>query len=305
MSPADGLARARRALLGCAVGDAFGETFFRRLDELVRPLIAQRVLQEGDWPVTDDSMLSLAVFEQLAERGDIDPDDLARRMQWHYQADPGRGYGGGMHDLFGRGAVGAGDAAALFGGTGSYGNGGAMRVAVAGAYFADDPAALVDQAARSARATHTHPEGVAGAVAFAAATGALVQGARGANVIAAARGPVEHGPVADGLEAAAALYPRGVSAGKAAATLGNGARVSAADTVPLCVYILATAGDAPFDEVLWRTVACLGDRDTTCAMVGAGLAAAGWSVTPAWIPRVEMPEPLRRALAPLVDEAAA
>jgi signal transduction histidine kinase len=39
-----------------------------------------------------------------------------------------------------------------------------MRVAPVGAYFADDYGRVVDQARASALATHTHPEGIAGAV---------------------------------------------------------------------------------------------------------------------------------------------
>jgi ADP-ribosylglycohydrolase len=62
-------------------------------------------------------------------------------------------------------------AAAQFGGQGSFGNGAAMRVAPLGAYFADDLDLLVDQATRSAEVTHTHHEGIAGAVAVAVAAG--------------------------------------------------------------------------------------------------------------------------------------
>jgi hypothetical protein len=49
------------------------------------------------------------------------------------------------------------------------GNGGAMRAAPVGAFFADDLAALVEHADRSAAVTHAHAEGRAGAVAVAAA----------------------------------------------------------------------------------------------------------------------------------------
>jgi ADP-ribosylglycohydrolase len=44
-----------------------------------------------------------------------------------------------------------------------------MRAAPVGAFFADDPGALVENATLSAAVTHSHPEGVAGAVAVAAA----------------------------------------------------------------------------------------------------------------------------------------
>lgn len=55
----------------------------------------------------------------------------------------------------------------LFKGTGSFGNGAAMRITPVGAYFADDLEAVVKQAHLSAQITHSHPEGAAGAIAVA------------------------------------------------------------------------------------------------------------------------------------------
>lgn len=53
-------------------------------------------------------------------------------------------------------------AAAAFGGQGPRGNGAAMRVAPLRAYHADRPAAVAEEAIKSAEVTHAHPEGVAG-----------------------------------------------------------------------------------------------------------------------------------------------
>ena len=58
---------------------------------------------------------------------------------------------------------------------------------------------------------------------------------------------------------------------EAVKALGNGAGVTAPDTVPLCLWIAAHASDG-FENALWRTVSALGDRDTTCAIVGGILA---------------------------------
>lgn len=66
------------------------------------------------------------------------------------------------------------EAGRLFGGSGSFGNGAAVRVAPLGAYFAEDLDRVVAAATKSAEVTHAHPEGIAGAVevAVAAATAA-------------------------------------------------------------------------------------------------------------------------------------
>ncbi len=53
----------------------------------------------------------------------------------------------------------------------------------------------------------------------------------------------------------------------AVSMLGNGTGVSAQDTVPFALWC---AGEQlhNYEEALWLTVSGLGDRDTTCAIVG-------------------------------------
>jgi hypothetical protein len=57
----------------------------------------------------------------------------------------------------------------VYSGSGSMGNGGAMRVAPLGAYFAEDYDLVVEQARALAEVTHAHPEGQYGAIATAVA----------------------------------------------------------------------------------------------------------------------------------------
>ena len=57
----------------------------------------------------------------------------------------------------------------------------------------------------------------------------------------------------------------------AAQRLGNGSGVTAPDTVPFCLWAVAQYPN-DFEEALWATVSALGDRDTTCAIVGGILA---------------------------------
>ncbi len=61
--------------------------------------------------------------------------------------------------------------------------------------------------------------------------------------------------------------PLGYDVRTAVAALGNGMGVVSQDTVPLTIWCVARhLGD--YEESLWTTVAALGDRDTTCAIVG-------------------------------------
>src|SRR5688572_26765791 len=146
--PADHLSRierARLALDGLSVGDSFGQRFFD--PGVAERLIPRRELPYPPWKYTDDTEMAQAVFEVLNEHGRIDQDALADAFARRYAADPSRGYGTGAHDLLGnlcRGQAWQVAARQAFGGQGSMGNGGAMRVAPVGAYFADDYALVAD-----------------------------------------------------------------------------------------------------------------------------------------------------------------
>src|SRR5205814_7483295 len=74
------------------------------------------------------------------------------------------------------------------------------------------------------------------------------------------------GETADGIARAIELGPR-ATVDQAVAALGNGSLVTAPDTVPFSLWC-AAHGTANFEEALWTTVSGLGDRDTTCAIVG-------------------------------------
>ena len=67
-------------------------------------------------------------------------------------------------------------------------------------------------------------------------------------------------------ESALNLSPS-ASAQAVARRLGSGDDVTAHDTVPFCIWCAAQHLD-DYEGALWTAVAGLGDRDTTCAIVG-------------------------------------
>ncbi|MFA9460378.1 ADP-ribosylglycohydrolase family protein [Thiohalorhabdus methylotrophus] len=291
-APDSPIGRARLALEGLSVGDAFGERFFAA--ELAEDLArGGRPLPDGPWTWTDDTAMALGIFEVLREDGEIHPDRLAAVFSRDHAASPGRGYGPGAKRLLEAVAEG-GDwrelAGAAFGGAGSMGNGGAMRAAPLGAFFAGSREALREQADRSARVTHAHTEGRAGAIAVAAAAAAARDPEP--DLLGAALAATPEGPLRRGLETAAALPPV-APIGQAVATLGNGSQLLAADTVPFALWCAARhLGD--FTETLWATVSGGGDRDTTCAIAGgvAALAVGPEGIPEAWRSRREaLPTP--------------
>ena len=261
------LARARISVEGLSVGDAFGELHFTTTQ------IQSRVLPFGELRYTDDTQMALSILEILDQHGGIDQNALALSFGVRY--DRARGYGPAMHrllPLLRNGESWQRVAHNLFGGEGSFGNGSAMRVAPVGAYFANHIQTAATHAARSAEVTHAHPEATAGAIAVAVAAALAWQAGQDRQFQAPSAfldSVLPHVPesmVRAGIAAArdvAATSPiRAVTE-----ILGNGSRVSCQDTVPFCLWCAAHHLD-DYEEALWTTVSALGDRDTTCAIVG-------------------------------------
>jgi ADP-ribosylglycohydrolase len=295
------LERARLSLDGLSVGDAFGERFFGHPHQ-ARVRIEARALPEAPWRWTDDTAMALSIVEQLEAAGTVEPGALAARFAERYAAEPGRGYGGGAHGILGallRGEPWERAAASAFGGEGSMGNGAAMRVAPLGAFFADEPLErVVEEARRSALPTHQHPEGQAGAaaVAVAAACAVRIRDGRLApeQLFDRVLAHTPAGSTREGLARAAAL-PLDAPVADVADALGNGSGVISADTVPFTLHCARRHLD-DYEAAMWTTVAGLGDRDTTCAIVGGIVALASEAPIPeSWL---AAREPLGRESAP-------
>jgi len=268
--------RAWLALEGLSIGDAFGERCFGPPEE-VFGRISRRVLSPAPWPYTDDTEMAISVYEVVTELGAVDQDELAKRFAARMQV--GRGYGQGAYAIL-TGIQKGRDWRALtqsgFRGMGSFGNGAAMRVAPLGAYFAEEPLDhIAEQARLSAEITHAHPEGIAGAIAVAVAAATAwrhrsTEQPLGQPWIREVLASVPRGYTYDAIGDVLRV-PEDASIVDAAKVLGNGSGVTAPDTVPLCLWVAARKTH-DYVEALWQTVAALGDRDTTCAIVGGIIA---------------------------------
>ncbi|MEX0715497.1 MAG: ADP-ribosylglycohydrolase family protein [Planctomycetaceae bacterium] len=125
----------RLSLEGLSIGDAFGEQFFHFPE-----WIARREAPPPRWRYTDDTAMAAGLCRVLAAHGDVVQDELARVFAEEYVAEPHRGYGGSVQGVLRaiHGGTPWREAATLAFPEGSWGNGGAMRVAPVGAYFHDD-----------------------------------------------------------------------------------------------------------------------------------------------------------------------
>jgi len=278
----------RLSLEGLSVGDAFGEQFFSHSQKLIE----ERRLPPGPWPWTDDTHMALSIVEVLLEHGQIRQLSLAQAFSRRFREDPGRGYGSGARRLFAR--LNRGEdwrqvAPTIFPG-GSYGNGAAMRAAPVGGFFHGDPEQAAQQARLAAEITHAHVEGQAGAmaVAGAAALAAQVTPPQGQEFLREVLALIPEGLTHSGVENAINIPPENLA--EAIRTLGTGRSISAQDTVPYCLWC-AAHHLLDYAQALWTTVSGMGDRDTTCAIVGGIVALSAGQVPEAWRQRREpLPE---------------
>jgi ADP-ribosylglycohydrolase len=282
------LAAAFEILEGLSVGDALGEALSYQ-HHRARELSDFSVFSPGSVRYTDDTEMAMAVCETLKLIRGIDEDTLAWAFSTRFRNDPERGYGKMARRILESLCTGSHwkDVSMNAFGGGSFGNGAAMRVAPIGGYFADDLIAVSQAAARSARVTHFHPEGIAGAIAVAIASAAAFSSRHlpaeqaGGAIWQAVLDYTPEGKVRNGISVARGMS--GATAKEVVREAGNGACISAQDTVPFCIWSACrNLGDFP--EAFLSTVEAGGDCDTNCAIVcgivtaygGAGAIPAEW-----------------------------
>ncbi|KAG7202304.1 hypothetical protein KM043_018636 [Ampulex compressa] len=168
----------RGTLLGVLVGDCTGSPYEneeefssgmitvlqKSFDKLEGPVYKAPVMQ-----FTDDSAMTRSLAESLVENKDLDTTDVAKKFVKSYYKEPHRGYGPGVVTIFqklrgNRLTDVFGPAKAQFNGQGSWGNGGAMRIAPISLFCYNNYDKLLDMTRQSTQITHTHKLGMDGAI---------------------------------------------------------------------------------------------------------------------------------------------
>jgi poly(ADP-ribose) glycohydrolase ARH3 len=287
--------RVHGALFGLACGDALGAVFEgdRRVpaNAIAEWMCSPRVLR-----YTDDTAMALALAEHLADATPGEPIDghaLVLRFARHWRREPWRGYGAGPPRIFARvedGVPWEQAAREAYPGGGSFGNGGAMRVAPVALAEADLDAVL-RQARRSAEVTHAHPLAVDAAAIQAGAVWVALHSCPDEPLdpeafLARVAGLVTVPALHERLDRVGRLLRSGARPDEAAEDLGNG--VAAIESVPLALAaFLSTPDDLP--SVVAYAIEAGGDTDTVAAMAGAiGGARVGLPGLPRqWLDRLE------------------
>lgn len=260
--------RFRGALVGTAVGDALGAP----AEGLVRVPGSYLDSLDDDPPnlrYTDDTAMTIGVARSLVERDGFDGDHMAGVLADIYRQEPRRGYGSGppiVFELRERGVPWDEAATRLFDGEGSFGNGAAMRVASVALHAYPDREAAADLARGTAIITHSHPEGIDGAVIQAVAIETVLTSVS-----------IESDQITTGLlddASTSALREKLTFLAENAdrplreisETLGNG--IAARDSVVTALAcFLANPDDFP--GAIKSAIGLGGDTDTIAAMTGA------------------------------------
>ena len=264
--------RLRAALFGLALCDAIGAPFEgrSRIDrsEINAWLDADETLR---W--TDDTHMALVLARVLRDAGGVlDQQRLGDAFAAAYAAEPWRGYGAGpprVFELARRGIPYVEAAGSLFGNTGSFGNGAAMRVTPVALGTAGDEVRARALAIQQAEVTHTHIEAVDGAVFVATALCHLARIPGGRADLRAAlhgAGQLLAGEVIRA-EIRSVLDLDTHDGDVIAAVRARGTGVAARESVPAAVAALLRGHD--LISTLVTAVELGGDTDTIAAMAGA------------------------------------
>jgi poly(ADP-ribose) glycohydrolase ARH3 len=293
------------ALVGSALGDAIGELAFHHpsLDELLFTLESLQTLQ-----YTDDTAMAIGLANSLLKRKQLDQEHLGETFRLNFQREPWRGYAAGPPTIFsivassGKSYVEA--ARSLFGGSGSLGNGAAMRIAPLGLFFHQSEN-LYEQAVASAEVTHAHPVGKDGAAVQAYAVAQMVKNDP-ATVFPQEEfieGLIDFAntlEIREKMILLKTLLCEDIAPGDAAEQLGRSVAVQ--ESMPFAIYSFLRHRDS-FEDCLFCAIMNGGDRDTlgamACAISGAYL---GIDAVPnTWCERLEHIEIIVKIASELVE----
>lgn len=164
-------------LLGSLIGDCLGAPYEGQFVTSGEKIIIQRYFDKLDGPkfigphrqYTDDTAMTKSVGKFLIENPGENFTILAKHFVNEYFKHPNRGYGQNVIEVFHKLKNSKftdiyKPATEQFWGSGSFGNGGAMRIAPIALYFHDDVSKMLETAVNCTKITHTNPLGINGAL---------------------------------------------------------------------------------------------------------------------------------------------
>ena len=277
--------------IGCLLGTACGDILGAGVEGWPASEIREAFGEVRDFShsdrgfgcYTDDTQMTVALATSLVECGRVDAEHVSGKYAEFYQG--WRGYGGAAHrvmQVLREGADYRGTGRLQFP-DGSFGNGGAMRIAPVGlAYRHAAPEVLYQAVEDALVCTHVHPEAIDGAfiqaktVAMAATTDPMDFDPQ--QVLGELHEASRTDIVQAKLEALSAGLREDDNDVFVIARVGNGIRAS--EAVAAASWAFLKYGETP-EECIVRAVGFGGDTDTISAMAGALVGALHGA---SWIP---------------------
>lgn len=248
-------------ILGLSLGDSMGAPFEGRgPGEKPLSLLPKRLRY------TDDTEMALGAAGSLAERGEFNADDMAKRFAANF--NPLRGYGPGAAAVLGMIKMGMHWSSAnrkVFS-EGSFGNGAAMRAAPIGLFFHRDFGLLKEATMGASAITHDHPLAKEGALWITASVADIVNEKSSDDIIRTLDKITASDEYRAKLDALKTLLSDDPGIDEVISALGTG--IEAANSVPCALYAFLRFGDDYLKTIRY----CLtlgGDTDTIGAMAGA------------------------------------
>ncbi|KAK9505541.1 hypothetical protein O3M35_009568 [Rhynocoris fuscipes] len=169
------LSKFRGCLLGALMGDCLGAPFEE--EGRVSLKVLQKYFDKMEDPsfkspvkmYTDDTAMTKSVAESLIQNLAFNEKDMAKRFVTEYFKEPRRGYGGSVVEVFKKLKASKledvwSPARQQFSGSGSFGNGAAMRISPVALFCHNNRPLLIDIATKTSLLTHSNILGVNGAI---------------------------------------------------------------------------------------------------------------------------------------------
>lgn len=277
------------SLLGTAVGDILGAGVEGNSREMIRGTYGELrnflSTGRGFGCYTDDTEMTLALAQSIVDCQGVDAQHCAQKYAKYY--NPWRGYGGGAHAVMKALKQGADyrKTGVMIFEDGSYGNGGAMRIAPVGLVYGNKTNEELRKAVVDAvLCTHVHPEGIDGAVIQAKAVGLLASLETVTDFdppvfLEALDNIAATGIMKEKISYLQDVLTKDISDEVAVARLGNGIRASEAVS---CALLAVVKYHSTPEEAVIKSIGFGGDTDTIGAMTGAQMGALHGKD---WIPK--------------------
>lgn len=292
------------SLLGVLVGDSLGAPLEGYEPEQIASAYGQVVdhlpNRYGLGAYTDDTDMTILCAESLLHSNGFDPDGMARHLATHF--NPERRYGRGTLEVLERineGLHFSEAARNIYSPEGSFGNGGALRVAPIASFYHHDIPGLSDIADASSALTHAHPLARAGTRIIAIAIAlCLTEQTIGTTqnfltrLVQLSTGTESVNDYHMKIEQIPALLKAQSTPVEIARILGND--MLALESVPTALYCFLRSPES-FEEAIKFALAVGGDTDSIAAMTGAlsGAYLGATAIPQPWLDCAEASEKVR------------